>query len=70
MSYSGAAHVPLGRYAANLHSLASQLQQAGVQHLVLATPPPVWEDAPKVTRTGRQINYNLQEASTAMQMVY
>jgi len=46
--------VPLDRYATNLHSLASQLQQAGVQHVVLATPPPVWEDAPKVTRTGSE----------------
>eukprot|EP00775_Hariotina_reticulata_P013144 gene13144-13274_t len=64
----GAAHVPLDRYAANLHSLATQLQQAGVQHVVLVTPPPVWEDAPQAKEAGQDYprTYNITSTYAAV----
>eukprot|EP00879_Flechtneria_rotunda_P019299 GHRR01020268.1.p1 GENE.GHRR01020268.1~~GHRR01020268.1.p1 ORF type:complete len:273 (+),score=88.15 GHRR01020268.1:378-1196(+) len=42
-----AVHVPLKAYIVNLMEITRQLQAADVHEVVLFTPPPVWEDAPK-----------------------
>lgn len=43
---NAAAHVPLDVYARNLVAIVQQLQAAGVQNILLVTPPPVNEAAP------------------------
>jgi hypothetical protein len=43
---SAAAHVPLSAYSKNLVEIVQQLQAAGVQNILLVTPPPVNEAAP------------------------
>jgi hypothetical protein len=49
---SAAAHVPLEQYSSNLRNITMQLQAAGVQHVVLLTPPPVNEAAPDAVGPG------------------
>ncbi|KAF6262335.1 SGNH hydrolase-type esterase domain-containing protein [Scenedesmus sp. NREL 46B-D3] len=46
------AHVPLEQYRSNLLNITSQLRAAGVQHVVLLTPPPVNDAAPDAVRPG------------------
>eukprot|EP00882_Tetradesmus_deserticola_P020410 GHRQ01022050.1.p4 GENE.GHRQ01022050.1~~GHRQ01022050.1.p4 ORF type:complete len:107 (-),score=25.61 GHRQ01022050.1:1128-1448(-) len=49
---SALAHVPLAQYSSNLRNITSQLQAAGVQRVVLLTPPPVNEAAPDAVGPG------------------
>lgn len=49
---SGKAHVPVATYAANLQGLVDQLLAAGVERVVLATPPPVFDAAPQAIPPG------------------
>jgi lysophospholipase L1-like esterase len=44
--------VPPAQYRSNLLNITSQLQAAGVQHVVLLTPPPVNEAAPDAVQPG------------------
>ncbi|KAF6262336.1 SGNH hydrolase-type esterase domain-containing protein [Scenedesmus sp. NREL 46B-D3] len=43
---NAAAHVPLDAFIKNLLDIVHQLQAAGVQNILLVTPPPVNEAAP------------------------
>jgi hypothetical protein len=49
---SAAAHVPLDAYIKNLVEIVHQLQAAGVQNILLMTPPPVNEAAPDAVLPG------------------
>ncbi|WIA38793.1 hypothetical protein OEZ86_002080 [Tetradesmus obliquus] len=48
----GSAHVPLQQYSSHLRNITQQLQAAGVQQVVLLTPPPVNEAAPDAVKPG------------------
>lgn len=41
LAHSGRLHVPLAEYKQNLAAMVQMAKQAGVQHIMLATPPPV-----------------------------
>jgi hypothetical protein len=43
LSCSGRLHVPLDEYKKNLAAMVTAARQAGVQHVLLVTPPPVDE---------------------------
>jgi hypothetical protein len=43
LSCSGRLHVPLDEYKKNLAAMVTAARQAGVQHVLLITPPPVDE---------------------------
>lgn len=49
---SGSAHVPLQQYSSHLRNITQQLQAAGVQQVVLLTPPPVNDAAPDAVKPG------------------
>lgn len=60
LNRSGRAHVALAAYSSNLQSLVQMMQSAGVQQVVLITPPPVWEDAPNARNPGEVGGYCIQ----------
>ncbi|KXZ45651.1 hypothetical protein GPECTOR_52g50 [Gonium pectorale] len=52
-SHSARQHVPVEEYGKNLRQIVSHARAAGVERLVLITPPPVWEAGRKKHQIGR-----------------
>ncbi|GFR50784.1 hypothetical protein Agub_g13049 [Astrephomene gubernaculifera] len=52
-SHSQRQHVPVPEYGENLRKMVSYMRDAGVQRIVLLTPPPVWEPGRKVHQISR-----------------